>query len=72
MLKNENIDIISISTPPNQHVKNIIDCVNSDKNIFVEKPFVINKKEFFKIQKLKNLKKKKNIYNVPYISDIDL
>lgn len=61
MLKKNNLDIISISTPPNQHLKNISDSIRANKNIFVEKPFVINTKEFFKIKNLVNLKKKSYI-----------
>ena len=59
LLKNENFDIVNISTPPNLHFKNIISSLKFDKNILVEKPFVLKNKE---IQKINNVLKKKSSY----------
>jgi len=59
LLKNENFDIVNISTPPNLHFKNIISSLKFDKNILVEKPFVLKNKD---IKKINNLVKKKSSY----------
>ena len=59
LLKNENFDVVNISTPPNLHFKNIISSLKFDKNILVEKPFVLKNKD---IQKINDLIKKKSSY----------
>ena len=57
MLKNEKLDILSISTSPYLHYKNIILGAKYGCNILVEKPFVLNKIESRKVFKV--LKKRK-------------
>jgi len=59
LLKNKNLDVINISTPPYLHFKNIISSLKMGKNILVEKPFVLNNKD---IEKINELVKKKSLY----------
>lgn len=59
MYRNEKFDISCIFTPPNTHFKKILEAIDNNKNIFIEKPFLLNQKE---INKIKTKLKKKNIY----------
>ena len=52
MLKNQKLDVLFITTPPNLHLKSIIIAAKYKCNIFVEKPFVLNTKEFLKAEKV--------------------
>ena len=57
MLKNETIDILSISTPPYLHFSQIKLAIKNNINVFSEKPFVIFNKDFNQIKKaIKNKK----------------
>jgi predicted dehydrogenase len=51
MLKNKDIDIVVIATPPFLHSKLAIDCLNSGKNVLCEKPLALNLNEGKKIKK---------------------
>tara|TARA_B110000438_G_C15773894_1_gene633158 strand:- start:610 stop:1572 length:963 start_codon:yes stop_codon:yes gene_type:complete len=42
ILKNENINVVCVSTPNKFHKKIIIDSLNAGKHVFCEKPFVRN------------------------------
>ena len=44
LLTSENIDLVSICSPTNTHYDYIKICMQHNKNIFCEKPFVYNKK----------------------------
>ena len=57
MIKNENIDILNICTPPTLHYQHILKAIKNNLHVFVEKPFVTNLDQFSKIKKL--LKNKK-------------
>lgn len=48
--KNENIDLVMITTRHNQHASLAIDALNSGKNVFVEKPLALNLQELEKIK----------------------
>ncbi len=49
MLKNKNIKIISLASYDNYHFKQVISCLNNNKNVFVEKPLCMFKHELKKI-----------------------
>ena len=51
ILKDNNIDLVFITTRHNQHAPLIIDCIKNNKNIFVEKPLAINNLELEEIIK---------------------
>ena len=42
MLKNESLDAVIISTPPSEHVKLTMDCLEAGCHVFVEKPLGLN------------------------------
>ena len=58
MLKNENIDIITISTPSGLHYKHAIEAIKYNKHVIIEKPIEIDLK---KIDKLINESIKNNV-----------
>lgn len=49
VLNDESIDTVIITTRHNLHAKMTVDCLSSDKNVFVEKPLALNKKELREI-----------------------
>ena len=51
MIKNEEIDILSISTPPYMHFEQIMLAIKNNINVFSEKPFLIFEKHFNRIKK---------------------
>lgn len=57
MFRNEIFDTVFIFTPPYLHLKNIIEAIKFNKNIFIEKPIVLNLKELLILKKY--IKKKK-------------
>jgi len=57
MLKNEDIDILNISTPPFLHFEQIMLAIKNNINIFSEKPFVILEEHFKRIKKAIGKKK---------------
>ena len=59
MLKNKNIKIISLASYDNYHFKQVISCLNNNKNVFVEKPLCMFKHE---LKKFLLIKKKQNFY----------
>ena len=56
MLQNEKLDIAFIFSPPAKHAGNILACLKKNLNIFVEKPFVKNLRDFRLIKKNINRK----------------
>jgi predicted dehydrogenase/threonine dehydrogenase-like Zn-dependent dehydrogenase len=48
--KNENIDLVMITTRHNQHAKLTIEALNAGKNVFVEKPLALNVQELESIK----------------------
>lgn len=45
ILKDDNIDIVSISTESGKHAQIAIDCMNAGKHVIVEKPMAMNLKD---------------------------
>tara|TARA_B100001123_G_scaffold437036_1_gene568498 strand:- start:3164 stop:5284 length:2121 start_codon:yes stop_codon:yes gene_type:complete len=54
ILKNPNIDLVMVTTRHNKHAKIVIESLNSNKNIFVEKPLAITNDDLEKIIKSYN------------------
>ena len=52
IIKNSEIDIISIASYDSYHFKEIKECIKNKKNIFIEKPICLSLKELKKIKKL--------------------
>jgi predicted dehydrogenase/threonine dehydrogenase-like Zn-dependent dehydrogenase len=42
MLQDDNVNMVMITTRPNQHVPMVLDVLKNDKHVFVEKPLAIN------------------------------
>jgi predicted dehydrogenase len=57
MVKNEDIDILNICTPPYLHYEQIKLAIKNNINVLVEKPFIVSKKKFLLIKK-NSIKKK--------------
>ena len=58
LLKDDQIDTIIITTRHDSHAELVIESINANKNVFVEKPLALNKKELDKI--ISSYKKAKN------------
>ena len=59
ILKNPEINTVFIATRHDSHAELVIDCLQNNKNVWVEKPLAINKKEFDEIVKTyKHIQKK--------------
>lgn len=58
LLKDDNIDLVFITTPNHLHFDQAFDALNADKHIVVEKPFTITSDEAEKLIRLANKKKK--------------
>lgn len=52
IIKNSDIDIISIASYDSYHFKEIKECIKNKKNIFIEKPICLSLKELNHIKKL--------------------
>ena len=52
IINNKKIDLISIATYDNFHFNQIMNSLKNKKNLFVEKPFCQNYKQYYKIKKL--------------------
>ena len=62
LLKNENIDIVSILTPSGFHFKNAMECVGKVKTVIIEKPITLKMSDSKKL--LSYSIKKTNIFVV--------
>lgn len=51
-LKNDNIDVVYISTPVNSHYNIIEICLNAGKNVLCEKPIVLTQNQLIELKKL--------------------
>ena len=51
-VKKEKIDFVNICTPPSTHTYFINEAIKNKLHLFVEKPFVLKKKNFFEILKM--------------------
>lgn len=58
-LKDERIDVVTISTISGYHVKQAIDCLNNDKHVLIEKPMALSIEDANKIIELGKKKNKK-------------
>lgn len=59
LLNDENVQVVSICTPPGYHKDLVLEAVNCGKNVIVEKPFVLNAadaEELMLISEEKNIK----------------
>ncbi len=49
ILKDKDVDVVMITTKHNSHAKIVIECLESGKHVFVEKPLALNKEELHNI-----------------------
>lgn len=56
--KNNNINTVFIATPHNTHAKFVIEALNQNKNVFVEKPLAMNLEELDSVKESYNKNKK--------------
>jgi UDP-N-acetyl-2-amino-2-deoxyglucuronate dehydrogenase len=59
MLKNEDIDIVTIATESGYHAKHAVDCLNFDTHVLIEKPMALSIEDADKIIELAKEKGKK-------------
>ena len=79
LLKKEEIDAVSICTPPEMHEKHIILCLNAGVNVLCEKPLILSLKnmkkrseELFRLAAQKNLILSVNTQMVSLLDYIDV
>jgi predicted dehydrogenase/threonine dehydrogenase-like Zn-dependent dehydrogenase len=58
ILQDEEVDLVLITTRHNQHAEMVIETLNSNKNVFVEKPLALNNDELNKIIQAYEISKK--------------
>lgn len=54
VLEKSEINTVFIATPHSSHAKQVIQCLNAKKNVFVEKPLAITEEELNEIMKVKS------------------
>ncbi len=59
MVENENIDVIDICTPTYLHKQHVIESLNAGKDVFVEKPMALHRKD---AEEMFNLAEEKNLF----------
>ena len=64
-LINQNLDFVIICLPHNQRINPIIQCINNNIHLLVEKPLCLNKKELKKL--LPYFKRKKNKISISFV-----
>ena len=64
LLKNEEIDVISICTPSGLHAKQAIAALSANKHVLLEKPMALNSKDAYSI--VKSAKKSNKILSVVF------
>ena len=57
MCKDDNVDVVYISTTNNFHYENILTCINNNKHVLCEKPFVMTKQQAMDVFRLAEEKK---------------
>ena len=67
ILKNEDIDLVIISTPTSTHYKLALAFLNNSKNVLVEKPLSLSIKQVKNLEKISKLKKKKIFVDYPFL-----
>ncbi len=58
MLKDEDVDVIMITTKHNSHAKMVIESLNAGKHVFVEKPLALNEDELNNVIEVYNKQEK--------------
>ena len=66
-LRNENIDLVIISTPTSTHYKLALASLANSKNVLVEKPLSLSIKQVKNLEKISKLKKKKIFVDYPFL-----
>lgn len=51
ILKDENVDLVLVTTRHNNHADLVIECLQNNKNVFVEKPLAIAPEQLEKVEK---------------------
>ena len=67
ILKNDNIDLVIISTPTSTHYKLALTLLNNSKNILVEKPLSLSIKQVKNLERISRVKKKKIFVDYPFL-----
>ncbi|GHV04217.1 oxidoreductase [Bacteroidia bacterium] len=52
ILNDKDVDLVLITTRHNAHARMVMDCLNADKNVFVEKPLCLNETELDEIMEI--------------------
>jgi predicted dehydrogenase/threonine dehydrogenase-like Zn-dependent dehydrogenase len=61
VLKDRETNLVVISTPNNMHYRMVMDAIEADKPVFVEKPLCVTRQEF------EDIKKAQSLHQVPVI-----
>lgn len=59
LLQNETINAVYVATPPSSHLEYAVRALKAGKNVYLEKPMVLNKKEAIVLEKAVDLSKNK-------------
>jgi predicted dehydrogenase/threonine dehydrogenase-like Zn-dependent dehydrogenase len=66
IIKDENIDLVMVTTRHNNHADLVIECLQNNKNVFVEKPLAITAEQLVNIEKVYQENGYKNAIHVGF------
>jgi predicted dehydrogenase/threonine dehydrogenase-like Zn-dependent dehydrogenase len=66
ILKDENVDLVMVTTRHNNHADLVVECLQNNKNVFVEKPLAITPEQLEKVEKAYQENGHKNAIHVGF------
>ena len=66
ILKDENVNLVMITTRHNNHADLVVECLQNNKNVFVEKPLAITPQQLEKVEKAYQVNGYKNAIHVGF------
>ena len=66
ILKDENVNLVMVTTRHNNHADLVVECLQNNKNVFVEKPLAITSQQLEKVEKAYQVNGYKNAIHVGF------
>ena len=66
ILKDENVNLVMVTTRHNNHADLVVECLQNNKNVFVEKPLAITPQQLEKVEKAYQVNGYKNAIHVGF------